>query len=334
MTFIHTIAGEYITQSVLHAFIALILVEISFHAWDIDDHLSMFRYRILTLGLPIIMFPLFQVISPDRGSWYFRLTTALFDSQRWLDLKVMGIFPLAIAFMGMLAAFSLLFVMQEILPIFRGRRASQEFGDCQETHEYDARMQALLESICIPLQIEKPLFLVIDETVPILFTQGFRRHTVIISDHLLVTLDDEQLRAALTHEVVHMMRSSSLKTPLIYLLRMLMFYNPVSLVEFRRIVHDDEFICDAITISITGKPEALITALSAFYYHHDSTHADEQEGGLSQMKERVESHSHNLILDERAEKLQNALRTGTGGFRLIPFIITASVIVVTGYLVV
>ena len=52
------------------------------------------------------------------------------------------------------------------------------------------------------------------------------------------------------------------------------------------------------------------------------------------MKERVESHSHNLILDERVEKLQHALQTGTGGFRLIPFVITASVIIATGYLVV
>jgi len=334
VTFIHTVAGAYITQSVLHAFMALILVEISFYAWDIDDHLSMFRYRILTLGLPIIMFPLFQVISPDRGSWYFRLTTALFDSQRWLDLKVAGIFPLAIAFLGMLAAFSLLFVLQEIVPIFWGRQVSRGVGDYEETHEYDARMQALLESICTPLRIEKPLFLVINETFPILFTQGFRRHTVIISDHLLMTLDDEHLRAALTHEVVHMLRSSSLKTPMIYLLRMLMFYNPVSLVEFRRIVHDDEFICDAIAVSITGKPEALITALSAFYYHHDPSGPDEPEGGLSQMKERVESHSHNLILDERVEKLQHALRADTSGFRPVPFVITASVIITTGYLVV
>lgn len=334
MTFIHTVAGEYLTQSVLHAFIALILVEISFYAWDIDDHFSMFRYRMLTLGLPIIMFPVFQLISPDRGSWYFRLTTALFDSQRWLDLKVTGIYPLAIVFLGMLGAFSLLFVLQEILPIFRGRRASEGFGDYQEIHDFDARMDALLTGICEPLKIEKPLFLVINESFPILFTQGFRRHTVIISDHLLSTLDDEQLTAALTHEVVHMMRSSSLKTPLIYLLRMIMFYNPVSLVEFRRIVHDDEFICDAISVSLTRNPEALITALSAFYYHQEPENPDGHEGGLSRMKERVESHSHNLILDERIEKLKQALHSGPRGFRPVPFLITASVIIATGYLVV
>ena len=166
MTFIHAFAGQYITQSVLHAFIALILVEISLHAWDIDDHLSMLRYRILTLSLPIIMFPVFQIVFPDRGSWYFRLTTALFDSQRWLDLKVIGSFPLTIAFLGMLAAFSLLFVMQEIFPIFRGRRTSQGFGDYQETHEYDARMQTLLESHLHTPADRKPLFLLLMKPFP------------------------------------------------------------------------------------------------------------------------------------------------------------------------
>ncbi|MBA4372954.1 MAG: hypothetical protein C0402_08825 [Thermodesulfovibrio sp.] len=334
MTFIHTIAGEYITQSVLHAFIALMLVEVSFYAWDIDDHLSKFRYRILTLGLPIIMFPAFQMISPDRGSWYFRLTTALFDSQRWLDLKVIGIFPLAVLFLGMLTAFSLLFVMQEIFPIFKGRRASQGADAYPETHAYDARMQAVLEDICLPLQMERPLFQVINEIFPVLFTQGFRKHTIIISDHLLMTLDDAQLRAALTHEIVHMMRSSSLKTPLIYLLRMLMFYNPVSLVEFRRIVHDEEFICDAITVSLTGQPDALISALSAFYYYPEPGQPDAQEGSLTQMKERVESHSHNLVLDERIEKLQQELNTGRPAFRFTPFLLTAGTIVAAGYLVV
>lgn len=332
VTFVHTIAGEYAAQSVLHAFIALILVEISFYAWDINDHLSKFRYRILTLTLPIIMFPLFQVISPERGHWYFRLTTALFDSQRWLDMNILGIYPVAIVFTGMLMVFSSLFVIQEILPIFRGRRVSQQSGDYQTIHDYDERMHRLLDTICIPLRIEKPLFVVIDEGFPILFTQGFRRHTIVISAHLAETLGDEQLRGALTHEIVHMMRSSSLKTPFIYLLRMLMFYNPVSLVEFRRIVHDDEFICDAIAISVTQNPEALIHALSAFYYHSDDE--DPQAGGLEHMREHVETHSHNLILDERISRLQELPDTRTGGFRLLPFILTASVIVLAGYLVV
>jgi len=334
VTFGHTLIGSYIVQSVLHAFIALMLVEVSFYAWDIKDHFSKFRYRLLTLSFPIVMFPLFQAFNPERGTWYFRLTTALFDSRRWLDIKVIGIYPFGILLIIVLAGFSALFVVQEILPIFRKRGVSKKYDDYPVTGSHDVRMETLLAKICQPLGLEIPAFIVIDEAFPILFTQGFKRHTVIISGHLLETLDDRQLEGALTHEVIHMIRRSSLKTPFIYLLRMLMFYNPVSLVEFRRIVHDDEFICDAITISITKDPEGLIGALGAFYVRSDFADEEDRAGGLAHMKERVESHSHNLMLDERIERLREMQQAGLSKFRWVPFTLTVGVIMGAGYLVV
>ncbi|TAN38486.1 MAG: hypothetical protein EPN25_13805 [Nitrospirae bacterium] len=329
MAFFHTLTGMYLTQSVLHAFLGLIVVEISFFAWGISDHLSRFRYRLLTLTLPIFMFPLYQLLSPERSSWHFRVSRALFDSHQWLDLKAFSLFPFAGALIVILTGFSLLFLLQEVWPLFqrhKGRSSGQEY---EETHLYDERMHTLLGSICRPLTINMPSYRVIVEELPTLFTQGFKSHTIVISDHLVRTLDDDQLLAALTHEVVHMIRGSSLKTPVIYLLRMLMFYNPVSLVEFRRIVHDEEFICDAITISMTKNPTALIEALKAFYYD-----PDEEHGNPMQMKDRVEIHSHNLILDERIGRLQGAASTGESGFRWLPFMLTACFIMTTGYLVV
>jgi len=101
------------------------------------------------------------------------------------------------------------------------------------------------------------------------------------------------------------------------------------LVEFRRVVHDDEFICDAITVSKTQNPAALIAAISSFYYH-----LAQGPEGLSQMKERIESHSHNLLLDERIRKLQEIGHDGPEHFGWIPFMLTASVILIMGYLVV
>jgi len=108
-----------------------------------------------------------------------------------------------------------------------------------------------------------------------------------------------------------------------------MFYNPVSLVEFRRVVHDDEFICDAITVSKTKNPAALIAAISCFYHQ-----LGEGPKGLSQMKQRIEGHSHNLLLDERIQKLQEIGHDGPEHFGWIPFMLTASVILIMGYLVV
>ena len=322
--FLFSYPGMYITQSVLHSIIAVIIVELSFFAWDIRDHLTKFRYRLLTLTLPVLMFPLYQAFDPQRGSWYFRLNTALFDSQRWLELNVLGVIPLSIVFVVFLTIVTAVFLFQEILPIFRDRSSGIDPDVCRGTLE---TLDEMLDSICRTLNIEKPSICIIDEPLPILVTHGFRDHRIIVSNHLIETLDERQLKGALTHEAVHIMRDSSSKTQGIYLLRMLMFYNPVSLVEFRRIVHDDEFICDAITVSKTKDPAALIGAISSFYYHPAETE------GLSQMKERIESHSHNLLLDERIARLREIGHEGPERFRWVPFLLTASVILVMGYLV-
>jgi Zn-dependent protease with chaperone function len=326
VTFFHSLPGVYVIQAVLHSFIALVLIELSFFAWDIRDHLSRFRYRLLPLVLPVFMSPFYQLIFPERGTWHFRLNTALFDSQRWLELKAIGTYPVSLLVLFTLTAVSAVFIVQEILPIFRHRASQKEFLALEE---YDEHLDELMREVCAPLGIEPPSLLVIEDTIPILFTQGYKSHTIIISSHLIETLDREELRGALTHEAVHMMRNSSLKTQIIYFLRMVMFYNPVSLVEFRRLVHDDEFICDAVTVSVTKAPAALIGALSGFYYH-----AGGGSGVLSGMKEQVESHSHNLILDERIKNLREGAYGEARGFGWTQFVLTVSAIMLIGYMVV
>jgi hypothetical protein len=58
------------------------------------------------------------------------------------------------------------------------------------------------------------------------------------------------------------MRNSSLKTQIIYFTDGDV-YNPQAW-SSSEAVHDDEFICDAVTVSVTKTPAALIGALSAF----------------------------------------------------------------------
>jgi Zn-dependent protease with chaperone function len=314
----------YIMQTVLHSLTALIIIELSFYAWDIQDHLSRFRYRLMPLVLPILMFPLYQILSPERGTWHFRLTKALFDSHRWLDLKLLNTYPMALLALSVLAAFSCLFLFQEIFPIFRKRSSQALHTECPEGKE---DIITILKSACALLGTDEPGVTVIETQAPVLFTQGYKKHSLVISSGLIGMLGPEQLRNAIIHEVVHMKRNSNLKTQIIYLLRMLMFYNPVSLVEFRRIVHDDEFICDTITISMTRDPQALISALSAFFFHPE----DLPPGKLSQMKEQVESHSHNLILNERIRNLSEDRYQNSGRFIWLQYLLTLSAILLVGY---
>ncbi len=323
--FLSSYIGMYITQAVLHSLIANTIVEFSFFAWKIHDHRSMFRYRLLTLTLPIVLFPVFQAMNPARGSLFFRYEKALFNSHQWFSLNLFGIIPLHTIFFLSLVFISLIFLFQEILPILKSRSAELPLIP----HEPDAYLAEMLDTACSRLGVKKPPVMVIDEDYPILFAGGTMNHTLVISRFLLEKLSKPELISALLHELIHMKRGSSVKTQLIYIARMLMFFNLFSLIEFRRLVHDDEFICDSMTVSITNDPHSLARALEVFI-----TPVDDQAGaGIAGMRSRLEVHSHNAIIRER---IQNVNRQGTAlpGFNWLLFVVTGFTIIQISYMVV
>jgi hypothetical protein len=109
-----------------------------------------------------------------------------------------------------------------------------------------------------------------------------------------------------------------------------MFFNLFSLIEFRRIVHDDEFICDSMTVAITRDPLSLTRALEVFI-----TPMEEQgDTGIVGMQDRIESHSHNILLRERIENINGMQGTELPSFRWLPYILTGFVITQISYMVV
>jgi beta-lactamase regulating signal transducer with metallopeptidase domain len=317
----------YLTQSVAHSIIAVILVELSFYAWEIRDHLAKFRYRLLVISLPVVMFPVFQVINPDRGSLFFRSDAALFDSQKWFSLELFSLVPVYVFFLAILALTVLLFFFQEIFPIAAETISKSESPPIvQNAKELDP----VLDDLCRKVGVERPAVVVLDEDYPVLFTEGMKKHTIMISVHLLRNLSEDELRSALIHEIIHMKRSSSIKMQAIYVLRILMFYNPVSLVEFRRLVHDDEFICDRIAVSISHQPAALIRAIEAFFSHPEI----EDAHGILSIQDRLARHSHNVTLAERIRRIREEHPSDMPRFNWAHFLLTASAIVMISYSVV
>lgn len=327
MRFFDSYIGMFIAQSVMHSFVALIIIEIAFYSWEIRDHLAKFRYRLLVLTLPIFIFPVYQLINPDRGSMYFRENTAIFNLNGWLAIRIWDIIPVYTLFLALLAGTALIFFMQEILPIVRERLPKPGYASYLSPQR---DLNVMLEGLCKRLGTARPSVRIVDEPYPILFTAGVKNHVIILSKALLDRFTEDQTESALAHELVHIMRGSSIKTQIIYILRMLVFYNPVSLIEFRRLVQDDEFICDGLTVSLTKKPDALISAISAFYSHP----TEDKASKLSGVKEALESHSHNLLLKERVLGIQERGVAESPGFGWVKFILTTLIILNINYMVV
>jgi beta-lactamase regulating signal transducer with metallopeptidase domain len=258
---------------------------------------------------------------------YFREGTAILNINKWFSLKIWDTVPVYLLFFVLISLTAVIFVLQEILPIIKERFSKQnyKFSSC-----INRDISPILDNLCKTLNIERPSIQVVDKPYPLLFTMGVKKFTIVLSNILLEKLNDEQLKSALTHEIVHMLRGSSIKTQIIYILRMLMFYNPVSLIEFRRLIQDDEFICDAITVSLTKDPEALISSIKTFYFQTEG----DRMAGLSSAKDIIESHSYNMLLKERIRHLRERFKDEKQGSGWVRYFLTIIVILSINYMVV
>ncbi|MDA8327215.1 MAG: M48 family metalloprotease [Nitrospiraceae bacterium] len=261
-SFITSYWGMYAIQTVLHSIIASALIDCAFIAWDIREPHMTQRFRFLVIFLPAFSFPLYQLISPGRGGVYFRLRSLL-DSNKWFFFDFWGI-PAFKALIVLSAAITaIVFILQEFLPMvvhlleqFRG--AEEDAGPQPVEEEALARKMAdALEG----LPIDPGRVSVLDDEDLTLYSNTWRDPRIFISRGLLRVLERDQLQAAFAHEVGHIRRSRKPVLTIAYVLRVLMFYNPVAMIEFRKLAQEEEKICDDFAIALTGKPQALREAV-------------------------------------------------------------------------
>ena len=249
---------SFFAQTFLHALIALFIVELAIRIWDIQISRDRFRYRLTALLLPIFIFPVLKIFDPARESFYFILDSALFSSRIWFGIKLWNAVPIGVLFLFLLLMTSLLTLIQEFIPVTKmflfGKK--EKGTPLSDSH--------FIEEICQSLKIKKPDIFVVEGETPRVVTRGLLHPSIFISDSLLKLLNADQMRSVLTHELVHVDRHSNLRLFLFYILRTLMFFNPISLVVFRRLLEGEEYICDDKAIALTKNPVSLISALELF----------------------------------------------------------------------
>jgi len=326
-TFFNSFAGMYVAQSFCHSIIAAVVTDRALKAWNIHDPLVSQRFRFLIILFPILSFPLYQMINPDRGSVLFRLE-ALFDINRWLAVELGGLVPVGLLFLLLLALTALIFFFQELAPVLRHTLDSR--GPDKERTLLDAG--PFLGIAAKTLGIKTPDVVIIEDNEPLLFSTTGKAPAIFVSSGLTKTLDQEQMEAALAHEMAHIARS---RRPLLitaFLLRIIMFFNPVVMVKFRRAIKDEEMICDDIAIAVTHDPAALANALKVFFWKIDEA-PERQASGHSPVKGSIEEYSHNLQLENRIQRLESVTLGKTTGWGL-PFLITLLTIMAINYYVV
>lgn len=297
-SFFNSWPGMYLAQTFLHSLIAALIVDTAIAAWKIEDPLVRQRFRLLVIILPIVGFPLYQLVSSDRGSALFRLDAVL-NFNLWMNLELWGTVPAGILFLLLLLFATAIFLLQELAPIVKHSR--DKSGEEIETK--DPEPGSTVAEALNSLPGKKPAVRILDEPELLIFSSTGKDPAIYLSDGLVRAFTIDELRAALAHEIGHIRRSRRPFMVLIFLLRVCMFYNPVILMEFRRIVQEEEKICDDLAVAMTGNRIAMAGALRKFF-ESDERERDEVPEPAQRLGDRIEQYSHSLLIESRLTRLE------------------------------
>src|SRR3990172_6783896 len=289
--------GMYAVQTVLHSLIASVLVECAFMAWDIKAPSVKQRFRFMVILLPLLSFPVYQWMSPRRGDAYFRLES-LADSNKWFYLGPWNTSPVAALFIILLAISSLIFIVQELLPIVLQMREQTLVNDEPVADALEHGMARKVSLAVEGLPFDERSGEILNDNYLVLFSDTGLNPRIYVSTGLIATFTIEHLQAALAHEIGHIQRTRKPVLIFAYILRMLMFYNPVIMIEFRKMAQEEENVCDDIAVALTGKPEALSEAVDLF-----RSAAEEHGPGASGIASSLEQYSHNVLLKNRVLRI-------------------------------
>lgn len=327
--FIDSYPGAYLVQSILHSALAAIIVEVTLKTWEIRSPRIRQRFLLVVIVFPVFSFPLYQAFNPERMSLSFRMG-ALFDSSRWLYLRLWGIGPVVVVGLILVCGLtSLVFLFQEFLPVVRHTLDSRNArAGTERRAEEDRETNRLFDRF----PGNRPELFVLDDEEAVLFSTMGRSGAVYISRGLLRALPPEQVQAAVAHEYAHVERGRRPVLLVLFLLRAVLFFNPVALLEFRRIVQEDEKICDDYAANLTGRPAALAEALKRLYLTGSEEKAGKGRTIMEEM-EALESHSHRLHIESRIERLQSGIPSSGQG-EWFAAILSGIAVILTTYFVV
>jgi len=322
-----SLPGRYVVQSVSHSLTAAIVVESALRAWRVRRAIVQQRLRTLVVLLPIFAFPAYQLVDPDRGTMSSRLH-ALLNTDAWLYLELGWGVRIYTLFFLLLVVTAAVFVVQELIPIVQHARGSGAVGYPRLPTAEGAFMTDALRAV----PGHKPEIAVLDVDDPLIFSTTGSRATIYLSRGIREMLTSDQLEAAIAHELAHTRRSRRPTLVMLFLFRVLMFFNPVTLVAFRRIVHGEENICDDVAVSWTHNPDELAVTLQRLYHTHEVPKAFHIRR-LSNLRSGLEEYSHSVHIAERIKRLRHVYGAREEGWIFVFAVVVVTIMSINYYVV-
>lgn len=251
---------DLLVEASLHGVVAALAVELLIRRLPVGDLRTREQLRVAVLVLPLVSVPVLLALAPQRlepaaADWL------LFSSARWNALRPWDV-PVRDSLFVVFALLGLLLLSRDaVRHVSHALWARREQHETGEASAWLAGVEAQLNDVArrggppaVPLRA-------CAGRGPVLAARGFLRPHVVVSHALASRLRPEGLRAALAHEMSHVVHRDVLRNALLEGLRVLQWFNPVAQVLARRVAQEREWRADDDAVRWTGNPTALARAL-------------------------------------------------------------------------
>ena len=257
---------HYVGQSILHATIAAAIIEALLRAWRVEHAGPRLALRLIALAFPLVVLPLFLLLAPFRADEQFA-RQAIFAGSRWDALSVggVGLASLTVCILGALGG--ILFLLDFLPSIADRLRGPRHLpGPPRDVEGIVADVRELSER----LGTRPPSVLVVTDDSAILHCEGALGPRLVVSSAALESLNADERRAALAHELVHAAYRDPVFGWVLAAVRAVMFFNPAVQIEARAVVGELERRADERSAALVGDRLALAGGLVKLFRmgHH------------------------------------------------------------------
>ncbi len=299
----------FLSQSILHALVAAVVVEALLRAWRVADAVWRVRLRLIPLAVPLVWLPLLFLAAPFRASPRFVAGAALFAGERWNLITVAGSGLGDLVLLLCAGAGSALFLRDALPPLLDLLRGSARLPPPAPWQPTGALVADLAVRHAAALGTPAPAVRVVWSNSPALLCEGARRPRLVVSPATVARLDAEELEAAVAHEVAHAAHKDPAWGLVLIVVRGLLFFNPAAQWVARALVDDIERRADQAAVRLTGRAEPLArTIVRLFQQGHPlpSAHDASFERVFWRIrKEGVERRCRRLNAGEAWERLDH-----------------------------
>ena len=216
-----------------------------------------FRYRTIAL-LSILGIMLVQSLQPFVGlDILFR--PHLFHGGAWDLFSTLFTLNLGLSIMGVLAAaFAAAYI-----EFGKSRMAVAKIFPELSFLEAPTQVKSVVKDLARSARIQPPDVSLVDSGTPSAFTiRSNRKYTVAVSVGLLESLEADEVKACLAHEISHLKNRDFTWRFVATLAKVALFAKPLSYLIEPAIYRAREFQADRTAVELVGGPGALISALS------------------------------------------------------------------------